>query len=131
MKNKRRTIVVVFLLALMVAVTYLPMGVLTVYSFTDAKTLGVWNGFTFSLYADLFGDAEIMGALLNSIVIGLIASVLAVIMGTFASIGINNLKRLPKMVAEGVNQITMVNADIVTAVGFMLLFLLWIKIPSD
>ena len=76
MKNKRRTIVVVFLLALMVAVTYLPMGVLTVYSFTDAKTLGVWNGFTFSLYADLFGDAEIMGALLNSIVIGLIASVL-------------------------------------------------------
>jgi len=130
-KSKKRTVMIVVLLAVMIAVTYLPMAVLTVYSFTEAKTIGVWEGFSFELYKELFEDDEIMEALRNSIIIGVVASVLAVIMGTFASIGINNLKRGPRMVAEGVNQITMVNADIVTAVGFMLLFLMVIVIPND
>ena len=131
MKSKKKTVFIILLLVLMIALTYLPMLMLTIYSFTDAKTLGVWNGFTLDLYKELFAEDEIMEALRNSILIGLIASVLAVIMGTFASIGINNLKRGPRMVAEGVNQITMVNADIVTAVGFMLLFLMVIVIPND
>ena len=131
MKKTGKTIAVTVILVVMLLVTYLPMAVLTVYSFTDAKTLGVWNGFTFDLYAELFSNAEIMGALLNSVIIGLVASVLAVILGTFASIGINSLKRGARMIAEGVNQITMVNADIVTAIGFMLLFLMWITIPND
>ena len=131
MKNKKTKAFILTFLILMIIITYLPMIILTIFSFTDAKTLGVWNGFTFDLYSELFNNDEIMEALLNSIIIGVAASVLAVIMGTFASIGINNLKRIPKMIAEGVNQITMVNADIVTAVGFMLLFLMVIVVPND
>ena len=131
MKAKRKSVVIAIILTVMLVITYLPMAVLTIYSFTDAKTLGVWNGFTFDLYTELFANEEIMEALLNSVIIGLVASLLAVIMGTFASIGINSLKRGPRAIAEGVNQITMVNADIVTAVGFMLLFLLWITISND
>jgi len=131
MSAKKKTIAVVVTLAVMIAVTYLPMVVLTVFSFTDARTLGVWNGFTFDLYGELFTNETIMNALLNSVIIGLVASFLAVILGTFASIGINSMKRTARMISEGMNQITMVNADIVTAIGFVLLFLMVITIPND
>lgn len=115
----------------MLIITYLPVAILTVYSFTDSKTIGLWNGFSFELYKQLFSDEEILGALKNTVIIGVTASVLAVILGTLASIGIHSMKKVPKMISESVNQITMVNADIVTAVGFMLLFLFVIVIPSD
>ena len=131
MKKKRSIILSIVFLVVMIVVTYLPVAILTVYSFTDSSTIGVWNGFSFQLYKDLFSNSEILGALKNSIVIGLLASLFAVILGTLASIGIHSMKKIPKMLSEGVNQITMVNADIVTAVGFMLLFLFVIVIPSD
>ena len=131
MKNKRSLIVSIVFLAVMIVVTYLPVAILTVYSFTDSTSIGIWNGFSFDLYAELFNNSQIMEALKNSIIIGVVASLFAVILGTLASIGIFNMKKIPKMINESVNQITMVNADIVTAVGFMLLFLSVIVIPDD
>lgn len=128
--KKYNLINLTFLVAMLI-VTYLPVLVLTVYSFTDSSVIGVWSGFSLELYKELFSDAEILGALQNTVIIGVVASILAVILGTLASIGIYEMKRIPKMLTEGANQITMVNADIVTAVGFMLLFLFVIVIPSD
>ncbi len=131
MKKRRDLILSIVFLVVMLIVTYLPVAILTVYSFTDAKTIGVWNGFSLELYKELFSDQEILGALKNTVIIGVTASVIAVILGTLASIGIHSMKKVPKMISESVNQITMVNADIVTAVGFMLLFLFVIVIPND
>ncbi len=128
--KKYNLINLTFLVAMLI-VTYLPVLVLTVYSFTDSSVIGVWSGFSLELYKELFSDAEILGALQNTVIIGVVASILAVILGTLASIGIYEMKRIPKMLTEGANQITMVNADIGTAVGFMLLFLFVIVIPSD
>ena len=131
LSQKRDVILSIVFLVVMLIITYLPVAILTVYSFTDSKTIGLWNGFSFELYKQLFSDEEILGALENTVIIGVTASVLAVILGTLASIGIHSMKKVPKMISESVNQITMVNADIVTAVGFMLLFLFVIVIPSD
>ena len=131
LSQKRDVILSIVFLVVMLIITYLPVAILTVYSFTDSKTIGLWNGFSFELYKQLFSDEEILGALKNTVIIGVTASVLAVILGTLASIGIHSMKKVPKMISESVNQITMVNADIVTAVGFMLLFLFVIVIPSD
>ena len=131
LSQKRDVILSIVFLVVMLIITYLPVAILTVYSFTDSKTIGLWNGFSFELYKQLFTDEEILGALKNTVIIGVTASVLAVILGTLASIGIHSMKKVPKMISESVNQITMVNADIVTAVGFMLLFLFVIVIPSD
>ena len=131
MNGKKSVIISAVFLAVMVVVTYLPVAILTVYSFTDSTTIGVWNGFSLELYKDLFNDFAIMEALKNTIIVGLCASALAVILGTMASIGIHHLRKVPRMIMEGVNQITMVNADIVTAVGFMLLFLFVIVIPNE
>ncbi len=131
LSQKRDIILSIVFLVAMLVITYLPVAILTVYSFTDSKTIGLWNGFSFDLYKQLFSSEEILGALKNTVIIGVTASVLAVILGTLASIGIHSMKKIPKSISESVNQITMVNADIVTAVGFMLLFLFVIVIPSD
>ncbi len=130
-KQKKTLLLSIVFLVIMIILTYLPVAILTVYSFTESKTIGVWNGFSFELYKELFTDDEILTALKNTLIIGLSASALAVVLGTLAAIGIHSMKKAPRMVMESINQITMVNADIVTAIGFMLLFLFVIFIPND
>ncbi len=116
-------------LALILIFTYLPIAVLVVYSFTDARSIGVWTGFTFELYAELFSDQEILSAILNSVILAVTSAGCATIIGTFAAVGIYSMKRIPRKLMEGTNQITMLNADIVTAIAFMLFFLIVQFIP--
>ena len=93
MKGKKSALISIIFIVVMIVITYLPVAVLTVYSFTDSKTIGIWNGFTFDLYKDLFTNSEILEALKNTIIVGVTASLLAVILGTMASIGIHHLKK--------------------------------------
>ncbi len=107
----------------MLAIMYVPILILIIYSFTDAKALGVWNGFSFELYANLFTDAEIMGALGNSLILAAVSAFLATVLGTAAAVGIYYMKAKRKAVAGFVANITMENAEIVTGVAFMMFFL--------
>lgn len=106
----------------MLAAMYVPMVILIVYSFTDAKALGSWSGFSFALYADLFTNSEIIGALKNSLILAFVSATLATILGTAAAVGIYYLRRW-KAPANFIANITMENAEIVTGVAFMIFFL--------
>lgn len=107
----------------MLLLMYVPIAILIIFSFTDAKALGVWSGFSLELYANLFTDAEILGALGNSLLLAFIASTLATILGTSAAVGIFYLRRWKKTTANFIANITMENAEIVTGVAFMMFFL--------
>lgn len=107
----------------MLFVMYVPILILIIYSFTDAKALGVWGGFSFQLYADLFTDEAIMGALGNSLLLAAVSATLSTVLGTSAAVGIYYMKRRRKSVADFVANITMENAEIVTGVAFMMFFL--------
>lgn len=115
---------------LMLAVTYIPILILVIYSFTNTKVIGMWDGFTFELYAEVFRNSEIMNALKNSLVLAVVASTLATFLGTVAAIGIYYMRGIRKRLMNFMTQITMVNAEIVTGVSFMLLFVLIRFIPS-
>ena len=117
---------------LMLALIYLPILVLIVYSFTATKTIGgEWSGFTFSLYAQVFSDSEMMGAVGNSLIVALTSSLLATVIGTLAAVGIYYTRtKWYKMLLNVTSQVTMVNADIVTGVSFMMLFLVFGMIPK-
>ncbi|MCH5161120.1 MAG: ABC transporter permease [Clostridiales bacterium] len=104
-------------------VMYVPILILIIYSFTGAKALGVWSGFSFELYANLFTDAEIMGALGNSMLLALISATLATFLGTTAAVGIFYMRKWKKSAAHFIANITMENAEIVTGVAFMMFFL--------
>jgi len=109
---------------------YVPIIILIIYSFTESRTIGNWTGFSVQLYINMFEDPEIMGALTNSVIIALASSLLATAIGTFSAVGIYHLRKAPKVYMDTVSQITMVNADIVTGIAFMLFFLI-IKVIPD
>ncbi len=80
------------------------------------------SGFTLDWYARLFRNEVIMTSLRNTIIVAVIASVTATILGTAAAIGINNMKKLPRQAILNVTNIPIINPEIVTGVSLMLLF---------
>ena len=128
MKKQVKTGLIWAFVGVMLAVMYVPIIILIVFSFTDAKALGVWEGFSLELYADLFTNESIGAALGNSLVLATVSALLATLLGTTAAVGVYYMRRWKKPAAEFVSNITMENAEIVTGVAFMMFFLA-VRIP--
>lgn len=112
---------------LVLIILYAPIVFIAVFSFTEAKSLGNWTGFSFQLYKNLFSgsmqnSSGLMSAVNNTLLIALIASLIATMLGTVAAIGIYNLKGRKKDVMTFLNNIPMINPDIITGVSLFLLF---------
>ena len=101
---------------------YSPLLVLIIFSFNESKSRNVWSGFSLKWYLKLFSDKEILRAIFNTIVVAAVASILATIIGTIACLGILKLNKLKKKLIMSINNIPIVNPEIVTGVGLMLLF---------
>ena len=108
-------------LGIIMAFLYLPIFYLIAYSFNDGKT-SVWKGFTMKWYTALFNDAQIMGSLKNTLIIAVLASLIATVLGTAAAIGIYNFKGGVRTAIQNVSNIPIINPEIVTGVSLMLLF---------
>lgn len=106
---------------IIMAFLYLPIIYLIAYSFNDGKT-SVWKGFTLKWYIALFQDSQIMSSLYNTLLIAVLASVIATILGTAAAIGIYNFKGGFRSAIQNVSNIPIINPEIVTGVSLMLLF---------
>ena len=101
---------------------YLPIVVLIIFSFNDSKSRTVWSGFSRHWYQELLQDEEILAAFSTTITVSVIAAVVATVLGTAAAIGFHNMKRRPRNLFMTINNIPMTNADIITGVSLMLLF---------
>ncbi len=101
---------------------YAPILVLIIFSFNDSKSRTVWTGFSFHWYADLFSDTRILKSLATTLEVSVIAMIVATILGTMAAIGFASMRRKPRSVVMAINNIPMTNADIVTGVSLMMLF---------
>ena len=102
---------------------YAPIGTLMVLSFNASKTRSKWGGFTLKWYTELFQNREIMEALVNTLLIAIISSLVATVIGTISCIAMNGMKRKTRTVLMGITNIPMLNADIVTGISLMLLFI--------
>ena len=101
---------------------YVPIFVLIVFSFNETKSRSVFSGFTLDWYAKLFKNDIIISSLVNTIIIAVVASIAATILGTLAAIGINSMKKLPKAIVLNITNMPVINPEIVTGVSLMLLF---------
>ncbi len=110
-------------LGLILIFLYAPIATLVVLSFNSSKSMAQWTGFTFQWYTSLFQTDSLMNALYYTLLIAFLSSVLAVIIGTAASLAMNRMKRAPRAILMGITNIPMLNADIVTGIAFMMLFL--------
>ena len=110
-------------LGLILFLMYAPIVTLIILSFNASKSRAKWGGFTLKWYASLFQDKAIMTALYNTLIIALLSAVLATVVGTAASIGINAMKGRSKTIMMGITNIPILNSEIVTGISLMLLFI--------
>lgn len=101
---------------------YLPIAVLIIFSFNDSKSRTVWSGFSLHWYQELFQDEEILSAFSTTLTVSVLAALIATVLGTAAAIGFHSMKRRPRHLLLTINNIPMTNADIITGVSLMLLF---------
>lgn len=115
-------------MALIFLFLYLPIMVLVVLSFNNSKSRVKWGGFTTQWYISMFQNKNIMDAFTMTLQITLTASVLATIIGTLAAIGIQAMRRKGTAILLGATNIPLLNADIVTGISMMLLFVRFTKL---
>ena len=108
---------------LIFALLYAPIAVLIIFSFNESESLSEFTGFSFKWYQELFNDEEALTALKNSLVLAVLSSLLATVIGTFAALGLYHMRnKYMKAAVTSVTNIPMMNPDIVTGVSMMLLF---------
>ena len=110
-------------IALIFIFMYAPIATLVVLSFNASKTRAKWGGFTTKWYTQLFSNSEIMQALYNTLLIALLSAVFATLIGTIAALSIQGMKKKSRAVLMSITNIPMLNAEIVTGISLMLLFL--------
>jgi len=94
-----------------------------VLSFNNTKTRSRWGGFTGKWYVSLFQNKEIMNALYTTLIIALLSALIATLIGTLAALGMQVMRSRTRTLFMGITNIPMLNADIVTGVSLMLLFI--------
>ncbi|MGL6202375.1 MAG: extracellular solute-binding protein [Lachnospiraceae bacterium] len=110
-------------LGLIIVLLYAPIATLIVLSFNNSKTRAKWGGFTLKWYVELFQNDSIMNALYTTLIIALLSALIATVIGTMAAMGMQAMNRKFRTVMMGVTNIPMLNADIVTGISLMLLFI--------
>ena len=102
---------------------YAPIFTLIVLSFNASKTRAKWEGFSFKWYISLFENEAIIQALQNTLIIAFLSALIATVLGTMACISLQSMKRKTRAVLIGITNIPMLNAEIVTGISLMLLFI--------
>ena len=109
--------------ALIMVFLYAPMAVMIVFSFNSSRSTSVFGGFSTQWYGELLNDSSTIEALKNTLILAVLSSVIATVLGTLSTVGIFQMKR--KFVRTAImttTNIPMMNPDIVTGISLMLLF---------
>ncbi len=106
---------------LILAFIYVPIIILVVYSFNEGSQVGIFTGFSLKWYAEL---GQIKEVVLNTVLLALISSVIATVLGTMGAIGIFYNKKKYGKVINGISQVPVVNSEIVTACALVMTFIL-------
>lgn len=119
MKSAAKKIYIVLILLFL----YAPIATLIVLSFNASKTRAKWGGFTLNWYKSLFENEAIMQALWNTLAIAFFSALIATLIGTVSCLAMQGMKKRNRTILLGITNIPMLNAEIVTGISLMLLFI--------
>ena len=117
MKSMRRIYIALILLFL-----YAPILVMILFSFNESASTATLTGFGFKWYKELFAKDEVAEALKNTLILAVLSSLIAGVLGTAAAVGISRMKKIFRTPVLTITNIPMMNPDIVTAVSLLMLF---------
>lgn len=120
--RKRNSLLSSGYLGVVMAFLYAPIAVLIVFSFNSSKSRALWTGFTLDWYKRMFTNEMILSSLANTLIIAVISTIFATLIGTLAAIGINAMNRWVKSLVLNITYMPIINPEIVTGVSLMLLF---------
>ena len=103
---------------------YLPIAYMIVFSFNQSKGYSLFTGFTFKWYRSLFTNASILHALWVSVEVAILSAIIATVLGTLATLGINSMSRKSQLIINNISYVPVVNPEIITGVSLMLLFVM-------
>ena len=121
--KKRRRLAGKSLMFLMLVFFCLPIVYMIIFSFNDGKSLTSFTGFSLRWYKKMLESREMMEALYTTFSVALFATFISTFAGTIAAIGLSKSKKIVRNLMEQVNNLPLMNPEIVTAIGFMLLFI--------
>lgn len=121
--KKNRRIPGKIILALTMLFFYLPIVYMVIFSFNDSKSLTRFAGFSMKWYEKMLQSNDMMSSLYVTIIVAIIATVVSTIVGTIAAIGISKSRKIVKDIVMQINDFPIMNPEIVTAIGLMLLFI--------
>ena len=119
MRKALQRIYLVFIFVLL----YAPILTLIILSFNASKTRAKWGGWTAKWYVSLFQNSAIMDALYNTLIIAVLSAAIATLLGLTAALSLNSMRRRSRTIVLGVINIPMLNAEIVTGISLMLVFI--------
>ena len=122
MKKEKRSFGKI-LMVLTLIFFYLPIVYMVIFSFNSGKSLTSFSGFSLRWYRHMMESHTMMESLYTTFSIALIATVISTVVGTISAIGLSKSKKIVQNLMEQVNNLPMMNPEIVTAIGFMLLFI--------
>ncbi|RGF24800.1 extracellular solute-binding protein [Dorea sp. AM10-31] len=122
MRQKKRRIGKI-LMVLSVIFFYLPILYMIIFSFNDGKSLTSFTGFSLRWYRHMLDSSDMMEALSTTFSVAVLATIISTIVGTISAIGISKSKKVVRDLMDQVNNLPLMNPEIVTAIGFMLLFI--------
>ena len=115
-------------LILILLFIYLPIAYLILFSFNEGKSMTSFSGFSLKWYEKLFQDRMMLESIYVTLIVAVISTVVSTVVGTVAAIGLSKAKRVVRTLVLEVNNLPVMNPDIVTAIGLMLLFIS-VKLP--
>lgn len=121
--NKKKYPVGKILLIMTIVFFYLPIIYMIVFSFNEGKSLTSFTGFSLRWYEHMLESKDMMEALYTTFSVAFLATAISTVVGTISAIGLSKSKKLLRNVVEQVNNLPLMNPEIVTAIGFMLLFI--------
>lgn len=109
-------------MAVVIALMYVPIVIVIVYSFNESKISSIWSGTSLKWYVELFNDVTYLEAFINSVILASVSSVLAAIIGTLGAYGMSRVNLKSKKIEEAIITSPIMIPEIILGMTLMVFF---------
>ena len=109
-------------LGLVFIILYAPILYLMIFSFSSGKTMEHYHGFSLQHYADLFADSRMITIVINTVLVAVLSSLIATIIGTLGALAIKETRGTWRNSLLSLNNVLMVSPDVIIGASFLIFF---------
>lgn len=121
-KEKSITAIKIIYISIVLLLLYLPVFFMIILSFNSALVGNEFKGFTLNWYLQMFSKKKLTSAIINTVSISVLSTLISTVFGTLFAIGINSLSKKKRQGMILLNNLPILNADIVSGVFLFFVF---------